>query len=139
MNQSKLNDARFIEVSAEVRYWDDAEINGVSREDGATVPLKQENLWCPMIRLDDGKVMDWPKGITADIHFKVCDQGQYWLLDADKKRIAKWSGHYVPDDFLCHGDNGYGDYIIFSVDSDGQILSYQQPTICSEDRTWIEP
>jgi len=35
---------------------------------------------------------------------------------------------YVPDDFLCHGDDGYGDYIIMDVSGDGQIAKYEQPT-----------
>lgn len=35
---------------------------------------------------------------------------------------------YVPDDFLCHGDRGYGDYIIMDVSGDGQIAKYERPT-----------
>lgn len=53
--------------------------------------------------------------------FKVGNAGEYWLLDADKKRIAKWKGYYVPNDILCVGDNGYGDYIIFKIDETGMI------------------
>ena len=77
-------------VSAEVRYWEDAEINGTGdTEDGTLIPLKVGNLWKPSIELETGRVLEWPQGTTADIHYKVCDQGEYWLEDAEGKRL-KW-------------------------------------------------
>ena len=121
--------ATYLEVVAEVRYWDDATVNGIEDTNGTLMPLRNGNYWNPVIRLADGMVMDWPHGSTADIHYKVCDQGEYWLLDANRKRIAKWDGYYVPNDFLCHGDNGYGDYIIFEVGADGLIKNYRMPEI----------
>ena len=121
--------AEYIEVSADVRYWEDATINGSSDDNGTLTPFKRGELWCPVIRLADGQVMDWPQGTVADIHFKVCDAGEYWLLDNDKKRVAKWGGYYVPDDFLCHGDNGHGDYIILKISAEGLIQKWSQPEI----------
>ena len=56
--------AIYIEVSAEVRYWEDATINGVEDEKGTLTPFKQGDLWCPVIRLSDGQVMDWPQGLS---------------------------------------------------------------------------
>jgi hypothetical protein len=128
----------YIEVSAEVRYWEDATINGKEDSDGTLTPFKRGTLWCPVIRLADGLVMDWPLGIVADIHFKVCDAGEYWLLDEGKQRIGKWDGYYVPNDFLCHGDNGYGDYIILKINAEGFITGWSTPEIewsceCNED------
>lgn len=119
----------YIEVEAEVRYWEDATINGVADDKGVMTPFRRGDMWCPVIRLDDGFVMDWPTGMTADIHFKVCDAGLYWLLSEDRQRIAQWAGYYVPGNFLCHGDNGYGDYIIFSVNGEGLIQKYREPEI----------
>lgn len=119
--------AVYLEVAADVRYWDDATINGVVDEAGTLTPCKNGSSWCPVIRLADGVVMGWPAGTVADIHFKVCDAGQYWLLDADKTRIATWGGYYVPDDFLCPGANGYGDYIILKIDADGAIKNWSLP------------
>lgn len=121
--------AAYIEVRAGVRYWEDATINGSDDEAGNLTPLRSGEHWCPVIRLNDGVVMDWPTGTVADIHFKVCDDGEYWLLDAERNRIAKWSGFYVPNDFLCPGDNGYGDYIILTVGPDGQIAKWKPPVI----------
>ena len=119
----------YIEVSAQVRYWEDATINGVDDTQGTLTPFKNSNLWCPIIELTNGKVVDWPLGTIADIYFKVCDAGEYWLLDENKRRIAKWRGFYVPSEFLCHGDNGYGDYIIMKIDSTGYVQKWSQPSI----------
>ncbi len=123
-----LAQAEYIEVSAEVRYWDDAVVNGKEDTDGKLIPFRFGRVWSPVIRIADGLVMDWPQGTVASIYYKVCDAGEYWLLDADRKRIAKAAGYYVPEG-LCHGDQGYGDYIIFDVDGSGQIAKYSRPSI----------
>ena len=125
----RLN-AIYIEVLAEVRYWEDSAVNGIYDDDGTKMPKRSGDCWNPVIRLGDGAVMEWPQGTTADVHYKVCDQGEYWLLDENRTRIAKWNGCYVPDDFLCHGSgSGYGDYIIMKIDENGVIKDYQQPLI----------
>lgn len=129
----------FIEVRAEVRYWEDSSVNGVEDEAGTLIPLRNGKYWAPVIRLEDGTIMDWPQGTTADVHFKVCDQGEYWLLDGKRNRIAKWGGYYVPNQFLCHGDNGYGDYIIFKVIENGRIEGWSKPTVDSEQWPDFEP
>lgn len=125
--------AAYIEVQAAVRYWEDATVNGVEDVDGKLIPLRDGDLWVPVIRLADGVVMGWPAGVEADVHYKVCDQGEYWVLDADRKRVAKHASYYVPDDFLCHGDRGYGDYIILCIGSNGQIAGWRPPVEDPED------
>lgn len=125
-------DIEFLHVEADVRYWEDATVNGVDDEDGKLIPCRAGHLWAPAIRLDDGLITGWPVGTTADIHYKVCDQGEYWLADQIGERVAKWKGAYVPDDLLCIGDTGYGDYIILKVGADGVIDGWKQPNIESE-------
>lgn len=124
----------YIEVSAEVRYWEDTLVNGQEDTDGTLIPYRRGDLWCPVIRLEDGMVMNWPEGMTADIHYKVCDAGQYWLLNDNFMRTAQWAGYYVPDDFLCPTENGDGDYIIFKVGADGLIKGWRKPGIDGGDR-----
>lgn len=121
-------EATYIEVEAGVRYWEDATVNGQEDTEGKLIPFRFGNEWCPIIRLEDGRIIGWPEGTTADIHYKVCDEGEYWLSDESGKN-AKWRGDYVPDKFLCHGDTGYGDYIIFKVGPDGCIEGWQKPEI----------
>lgn len=118
--------AAFIECEAGVRYWEDAIVNGEEDEDGSRIPCRVGENWCPTIDLRTGKVVGWPEGTTADIHYKVCDAGRYWLLNEAGERIAERDG-YVPGQYLCHGDNGYGDYIIMSINSDGSIVNYDPP------------
>lgn len=125
-----MQNARYIEVAAEVRYWEDATLNGEEDTDGQ-VPLRRGALWVPLIEWATGRILDWPRGLEARIHYKVCDAGEYWLLNANRQRIAKWAGYYVPDDVLCVGDRGYGDYIIFQVNAEGTIVGW--------DRPWLDP
>ena len=119
---------------AGVRYWEDAEVNGVEDEDGTLIPGRVGDRWHVTIELATGKVVGWPEGTSADIHYKVCDDGVYWLLDKDGNKLASRDG-YVPGSFLCHGDNGYGDYIIMTIGPDGQIADYSRPEIVRED--WV--
>lgn len=130
-----MEQAKFIEVGADVRYWEDATVNGKEDSDGTLIPCRNRNSWEPVIDLETGQILNWPAGIEADIHYKVCDAGEYWLLDATKQRIAKWNGYYVPDDILCVGDNGYGDYIIFKVGADGIVIGWKKPYLDAEQ--WV--
>jgi hypothetical protein len=121
-----MNNAKYIKMEAGVRYWEDALLNGRPDTHG-NVPFRQGDLWCPLIDVDTGEVLGWSKGMHARIHYKVCDAGEYWLLDVNKQKIAKWNGYYVPDDVLCIGDQGYGDYIIFEINEDGYIKNWEKP------------
>ena len=117
-------------VDARVRYWEDATVNGKEdTEDGALIPFREGDSWKPSIDLTSGKIIGWPEGTTAEIHYKVCDDGDYWIADADGTKRMKWGGEYVPDDFLCMGDRGYGDYIILTVLPDGKISEWSSPVI----------
>ncbi|MBW9334541.1 hypothetical protein FEE59_13565 [Herbaspirillum sp. RU 5E] len=120
--------AIYIEVEAGCRYWEDGSINGQEDAEGK-MPHRREDYWCPVIRLADGVVMDWPADTEADIHYKVCDDGSYYLLNENRERIGKWAGYYVPDDILCPGTNGYGDYIILKIDRNGSIANWTPPAI----------
>ncbi len=124
-----MENAKYLQVFADVRYWDDAKVNGVEDVDGKLIPFKKGNTWQPVIRLDDGQIVDWPEGTAANIHYKVCDAGEYFLADADYQSIAKYADYYVPDDLLCIGDTGYGDYIIMKVGADGKIIGWSKPCI----------
>ncbi|HVE20612.1 MAG TPA: hypothetical protein VNC39_01435 [Acidocella sp.] len=120
--------ARYIEVEAGVRYWEGSTLNGEVDEDG-NIPRRKRDAWCPVIELETGRVIDWPPGTTADIHYKVCDDGRYWLLDASGAGLAKWKGYYVPNSILCVNDNGYGDYIIMKIGGDGLVIGWKKPDI----------
>ena len=123
----------FLGVAAKPRYWEDATVNGVTdTEDGQLIPFKDGDVWKLHIALSDGRVLGWPVGTTAEVHYKVCDDGQYWLEDADGN-CAKWTGDYVPDDLLAIEESGYGDYIIMKISAEGMIEGWKQPTLNGKD------
>jgi hypothetical protein len=111
-------------VEANVRYWEDATVNGVEDENGDLIPCKVGDTWKPIIDLETGLITNWEKGKEANIHYKVCDEGEYWLQDENGEKIVKAKGYYVPD-FLAIDDSGYGDYIIMKVDKEGKINNWR--------------
>lgn len=111
-------------VSAGVRYWEDSEVNGESdTEEGEAIPCKVDKCWCPEIDVNTGIILNWTQGVTASIHYKVCDAGTYILRDAEGNQLCEADG-YVPD-CLCPKEEGYGDYIIMDIDKDGKIQDWE--------------
>lgn len=124
-----MSEYKFLIVDAGVRYFEDATINGDEDIDGTLTPFAIDGRWQPVLDLEKGVIVGWPDGLVADIHFKVCDDGSYWLSRDGIEKDLKWGGYYVPNDYLCHGDNGYGDYIIMKINKDGAIENYQHMVV----------
>lgn len=119
----KEYDIKSILVNAKVRYFEDAAVNGVQDEEGSLIPCRDKNgNWCPEIELETGKILNWEIGKTASIHYKVCDNGTYSLKDAEGEIIYSQES-YVPN-FLAIDDEGFGDYIIITVDENGFIQNW---------------
>ena len=111
-----------LKVQADVRYWEDAEVNGIDDKDGTLIPCRVGDAWCPIIDLATGKIEGWPENTIASIHYKVCDAGRYALLDADGNEVCAKDG-YVPS-IMWPSVYGGGDYIIMQVGPDGAILNF---------------
>lgn len=116
-------DAKFLFVDAGVRYWEDSLIDGVEDTDGSLTPCRVSNRWMPQIDIESGLILNWEIGKSAEIHFKVCDDGTYRLLDARHIEIISIEDDYVPN-CMCPGDQGYGDYIIMDIDANGYIQNW---------------
>lgn len=140
INKPTEFEAKFLKVDAGVRYWEDAEVNGVSdSENPPTIPcaefigdknhilIGQNYRWRPLIDIETGQIINWEKGFDADVHYKVCDDFLCDILDADKDVIASYDG-YVPS-VMCPKDNGYGDYIIMDIDENGKIEDWDKELI----------
>jgi hypothetical protein len=114
----------FLEVQAGVRYWEDADVNGVSDENGDLIPCRRRDYWEPKIDIRTGIIINWEKGKTADIHYKVCDDGSYYLYGHGGELYFYRLNDYVPA-CLSPAEPGYGDYIIMKVDENGQIENWK--------------
>src|SRR5690606_522627 len=108
-----------LKVEAKVRYWEDASVDGVEDTNGTLIPCRKGDLWCPLIDIDSGRITNWGQWKVAEIHYKICDEGTYTLLDENGNEVKRIEG-YVPG-LLAIEDSGYGDYIIINVNEDGLI------------------
>lgn len=105
------------------RYWEDAVVDNIEEmEDAPRIPLREGDRWILRIEVDTGRILDWPAGVTARTHYKVCDDGLYRLLDGNRTVLAEREG-YVPP-FLSPLENGYGDYVILDIGPDGRISGW---------------
>lgn len=69
-----------------------------------------------LLDLDSASVIGWPKGVKFDLHLKVVDEGNYWLIGQGGQEIKVRDG-YVP---YCLPQE-FGDYFIAHIDGDGKI------------------
>lgn len=117
----KVVDIKTCEIKADVWDWEDAVINGSEDTEGNLTPCREGNLWCPIIDIDTGTITNWSKGTKANVHFKVCDTGSYFLKDAEGKVVLSIEGDYVPNNLI---PGKYGDYIIMEISEDGKIINW---------------
>jgi hypothetical protein len=114
---------KYLQARCGVRYWEDATVNGVEDEDGSRIPFRDGDNWCPKIELETGKIVDWPQGTTAHIHYKVCDDGDYKLLD-ECGNVVVHIDEYVPA-IMSPGDScKCGDYVVMDVDAAGLVQKW---------------
>lgn len=135
---------RTLKVNAGVRYWEDTKVNGVRDEEyvdenyAPKMPCSKfidgEWRWCPEIDASTGKILNWEQGVTADVHYIVCDDCEIDYVDEDSNLICNNDGYYYCPCFLCPKENGYGDYIIMDIDENGQILDWD----AEEVEMWIK-
>jgi hypothetical protein len=124
----------YLRAECGVRYWEDGTVNGEEDADGSRIPCRKGTAadnnhlgggyWCPLIDLATGKIVGWPAGTSASIHYKVCDDGLYQLLSEDCKTVVKEINGYVPT-IMCPEGEGYGDYVIMEIGEDGTIANWK--------------
>lgn len=114
---------KYLQAECGVRYWEDATVNGEEDTEGKLIPCRKGEAWCPLIDLATGIIQDWPQGTNAKVHYKVCDEGAYKLLDAEKNVVVSIDG-YVPEIMAPDGDS-YGDYITMTIRENGQIEDWE--------------
>lgn len=115
-------DIKYCQLKVEPRYWEDSTVDGVEDDDGDLIPCREGDLWCPLINIETGEIINWSKGTIADIHYKVCDAGSYYLQDENYKTILSIEDDYVPNSLI---PGQYGDYIVMNVDINGNIKEWK--------------
>lgn len=114
------------------RYFEDACVDGVPDDSEHPVMPCVKSLdcykrkvmaWCPVINLDEGRITNWTKGVTASIHYKSCDENTVTLFSDEGNPVKVYEG-YVPK-FLSPKENGYGDYVIMDIDGEGYIKDFK--------------
>lgn len=78
--------------------------------------------WRPVIDLDKGRVLNWPKDIEAKLCYKVVDEFVCILQDDNGNQVAEYDD-YVPR-CMQLDEEGYGDYIYITIDSEGYIKNW---------------
>lgn len=149
-----------INVEAHVRYWTDCRINGQEFDEddpNVTSDMIKDLLtrWDPKsetglvagdklilnIDPDSGKVMNYWGEREIEMFFKVCDECS-WNATTRKHNgpdprnwydevVVEEEEDYVPD-FLSLDDEGYGDYILITIDKDGFIKEWPSPNRLSD-------
>jgi len=125
--EKKKIEVKYLLAECSVRYWEDGTINGIEDEEGK-MPCKVCDVWKPLIDVDTGVIVNWTQGVTAFVHYKVCDAGVYSLLDESKDVVKTIDGCYVPE-VMCPSESGYGDYVIMNIDADGLIDGWDNSTL----------
>ena len=117
---------------------EDAEVNG-EREPDVKEPLEAKPrmpglrqhkkhfgwIWDVTIDIANGKILNWPEGVTAKTWYKTSDQ-------CGLSYLGKKYKNYSPD-FLGIWDKGWGDYIYLEILGDGTIKDWNVETC----KTWL--
>ena len=134
-------EAKFLKVRAGVRYPEDSEfievennrkVNYISDdEENPKMPFMEVEYdkyghkkfyWTPTIDLENGVIINWPKGVKVHVFYKVCDDFECTVYDEYYNEVLHYEG-YVPD-FMAIEEEGYGDYIDMIIDENGCIQNW---------------
>ena len=134
-------EAKFLKVRAGVRYPEDSEFIEVENDrkinyisDDAENPKMpfieveydkyghKKFYWTPIIDLENGVIINWPKGVKVHVFYKVCDDFECNVYDEYDNEVLHYEG-YVPD-FMAIEEEGYGDYIDMIIDENGCICDW---------------
>jgi hypothetical protein len=117
--QTKEINVKTLKVEIAVRYGEEDIPNNF--------PLRKGDMWNATIDIDEGRVIDWPKGQKGYLNMKVSDEGTYMLYDANGTIVKALEQDYVPNKLL---PGKYGDYIELCINENGLITNwYSQPSL----------
>lgn len=144
LKQETVN-LKYAQCELRIHNWEDFTVNGKEdNNDNHETPFakdkksKDKKYWCPLIDIDEGKIVGWPQGVTLDVCAKTCDENIIYFFDENKnaiewfdeeeKEVLSCYDGYVPE-FLDSSGEGYGDYVELTVDEDGYIKNFDKEDI----------
>ena len=118
---------RFLRADVCPVSFEDAEVNGEDDSDEDTrIPCFDNGNWNILIDIKTGQILNWEKGNTASVYYKVVDEGVYTAYDNGMNDIFEKDG-YVPK-IMDFDDNdgyyGFGDYLGLKINSNGYIENW---------------
>ena len=80
-----------IQLNVTVLSWNDAMVDGIEDTNGDLIPSKSwgGDRWIPIIDIDSGVIVNWNKGTTAEVHYKIKENGEYILKDRSENHMAQ--------------------------------------------------
>lgn len=118
-------DFTILKLYAGVRSWHYTKVNNVNdTTNGDNIPCKEDKLWCPIIEIDTGKIVNWKQGTTASIYYKVNNRLRYEIMNRNGHIVAFSNKSFVSKT-LCAGASGYEDDIIMNIDENGMIQDWE--------------
>lgn len=143
--------SKILKIRAGVRYYEDSLVNGTSdipweeqktgekpripcvEEDAENRQVHEKWVWCPVIDAETGVILNWEKGVEADICYKVCDEcgAEYY---EDDLLVCNNDGYFYCPEFLSPGIKHDLDYIMMDVDASGCIKNWDTEAVSR----WVE-
>lgn len=127
----EVDEVKYIHVMGEPRYLEDCFYNFEADEEGNVPILNENKLLDFKIDVHSGHIVDWKNGNVARVHYKVCDQCNYLLLNENGDVLFSLNENglwYVPE-FLDFEKESYGDYLIMNIDNKGFIQEFNKDTM----------
>jgi hypothetical protein len=127
--KEKISYPRYLKIEANPRYLEDTYLNEKEDEKGEIcIYDNTTGMLDFIIDMVEGKILGWDNTQEAKIHYKIVDEGKYYLIEYIAQYMyvirKEYYSCYVVDELLVINDKGYGDYMIMEVDKDGYIKNY---------------
>jgi len=87
------------------------------------LPFRKDEIWNPVIDVNEGRIVNWPENYPISIFLKVRDSGCYYLIDENENVVSSIEDDYVPNELL---PGKYGDYLELNIGPDGKILNWKK-------------
>ena len=84
-------------------------------------PLRDGDLWKAQIVIDNGQILDWPRGEGAFLYMNVKNEGTYRLLNRAKETISIIENDCIPGGLI---PREYADFLKLDIDNNGIVRNW---------------